>query len=250
MLHCEISDKAFEKLQKLIRHEQSAREIGSLAEADAFATRIQTMLDEYHIALADVPLEDQPVDPVIHSDGVEANDGLPHLPHRVAWLEKLAGGIAQGNYCRFVMTSHSSKISFAGHRSDVSVCEYMFNTLARNALRLEHEKAEAARRDGTYSRAFKNQFLYGYATSINYRLWKKRREQDAIHTSAVVALVHNRDSKVDEFCKAEFDGRFRRLDWTPNDLRAYYDGQNAGSAASIPSGAINARRTKGELNGL
>mgnify|MGYP000684045842 CR=1 FL=1 len=49
-----MAEKILEKLRKLIAHEKSAREIGSMDEAEAFAAKIQQLIDEYNIELSEI----------------------------------------------------------------------------------------------------------------------------------------------------------------------------------------------------
>ena len=49
-----MNNPIIEKLRKLIAHEKSARSIGNIHEAEAFASRIQTLLDEHKLSMGEV----------------------------------------------------------------------------------------------------------------------------------------------------------------------------------------------------
>lgn len=53
-----MNKSIIEKLRKLIRHERSAREIGSIAEAEAFAERIQSLCDEYNLSISEIDIDE------------------------------------------------------------------------------------------------------------------------------------------------------------------------------------------------
>lgn len=52
-------DEKIRKIQKLLTHERSAREIGSTAEADAFAAKASELLRKYKLSMSDVELAKQ-----------------------------------------------------------------------------------------------------------------------------------------------------------------------------------------------
>ena len=54
-----MENKILEKIKKLIRHKESAEKIGSISEAEAFAVKIQKLLNEYNISLSDIDLEER-----------------------------------------------------------------------------------------------------------------------------------------------------------------------------------------------
>jgi hypothetical protein len=58
-----------DRLQKLIAHERSSRDIGNTAEAEAFAVKIQTMLTQHKLTMSDVEFEAQDAtDPIGHDE--------------------------------------------------------------------------------------------------------------------------------------------------------------------------------------
>ena len=51
------TDQIIEKLRKLIAHEQSARTIGNIAEAEAFASKIQDLLTAHKLDMSEVDFQ-------------------------------------------------------------------------------------------------------------------------------------------------------------------------------------------------
>lgn len=53
------TESVMELLAKLMRHEQSAREVGSLAEAEAFASKVQAMLTKHKLEMSEIKFEER-----------------------------------------------------------------------------------------------------------------------------------------------------------------------------------------------
>lgn len=240
-----VSEKVLDKLAKLIRHEASAREIGSIAEADAFAEKIQNTLNEYHIALADVPLGQRPVDPLVQEKG---DEGMPYYQRRVAWRERLARGISKGHDCRHLITSGCSRIQFVGHKSDVEVCKYLFSTLGQAAMRLAKSEYKKARKEGFGGSGFTQSFLQGFAEAVSQRLEARHQEQAAAHTAGTSALMVVRGNELGTYMKRFTSAR--RLDHSSRNLDARMRGDAAGRSINISAGGITQGATsrKGIMN--
>src|ERR1017187_8732928 len=90
-----------EKLRKLIAHEESARSMGSLAEAEAFAGRIAEMLTQHRLERSDVEVKAETAEP-IGQDRVTAEEagvkkGAQNVA--VAWQVCLARGVCKATGC-------------------------------------------------------------------------------------------------------------------------------------------------------
>lgn len=53
-----MENPIIEKLRKLIAMEQSARSIGSLAEAEAFASKVQELLSKHKLEMSEIELDE------------------------------------------------------------------------------------------------------------------------------------------------------------------------------------------------
>ncbi len=122
-----------ELLQKLINHERSARSIGNIAEAEAFAVKIQTLLTEHKLSMSEVEYQEQEkFDPigneVVGADQVGMKDGRFEY-----WLGCLASAIAENFFCHALRFSASRKINFVGRNSDRAAAVEMYGHLVRTA---------------------------------------------------------------------------------------------------------------------
>lgn len=122
--------KILDKLVKLQAHRQSAAEIGSSAEAEAFAQMINKMLIEYELNPSDIDYaRAADNDPVIE---IPVNNTFYHIEAtkaRVAWQETLAAGVARAHLCKILIRPGSNQIYFVGTRSHVTVAEYVYGTM-------------------------------------------------------------------------------------------------------------------------
>lgn len=180
----DLSNEVLIKIRKLIEHERSAREIGSLLEADAFAAKISELCDRHRIAISEVPEAERRSD-IQESDWEPSEAGEKQLNRRSVWQVRMASAIAHGHYCALMLFPRLNDVRFAGSGADVEVAKAMMTILCRAA----REACSKARRQN--SRIAPNQFLYGFAVAISNRYHQQRAEQEAQHSGATRALVRS-----------------------------------------------------------
>ena len=122
-----IDTVKIERLKKLLNKAQSAKEIGSLEEANAFSAKISKLLLELNISMSE--LEEHTIDGVSELDGVEYNK-----QNGKTWSIQLANTLAQFNFCKILFNHYSFRI--IGKKENIVQVEQMFNTLQDNFLRL------------------------------------------------------------------------------------------------------------------
>jgi len=235
------SPQILELLKKLLAHEQSARSIGSLEEADAFAKKIQSLCDEYRINLADLSFEDlsQTIGEVRWN---WCDAGWRAQTRRCEWwLKLLARGVAEGHECVEVKLIYPKRgmmgFSFVGLRTDASVAAAMFTVLIRSAL--------FAWRKQTDKRLKRNSFLYGFAVAIRTR-YGKRRSVKLDENESAQALVRTIDLVIQKYLdRPEISEGAQN---TPKQRmnRSMLKGFDAGMATSIESNTLtsSAKRLK------
>lgn len=125
-------DSIIEKLRKLIAHEVSARSIGNIEEANAFADRIQTLLTAHRIEVSDVQLEKQRKSETIGFIQVDERYIRTSVRTTTVWWKMvLANTIAEHNSCRYVGLPVKAKNShriflFVGHTSNREICKMLY----------------------------------------------------------------------------------------------------------------------------
>ena len=118
-----MADEIINKLAKILKHQESARAIGSIAEAEAFASRIQEILTKHKLEMSDIQFVEQEFAEPIASECLAPDDlGIKSESRRVLWQENLAYSIARSNDCRTLISNHSNYAFFVGRKTDREIC--------------------------------------------------------------------------------------------------------------------------------
>lgn len=245
-----------DKLQKLIAHERSARSIGSIEEAESFATRIQEILTRHKLSMSQVEFEHEGATNPIGETSSAIHTVSPDL-----WLEILAEAVALSLYCQPIWYSGARSVKaracFVGRESDRDTAEALFNYLFTLGLNLadlaaaratESPKIQSQRiafRDAGIEREFskvlnrtmrrwKRDYLRGYATALYRRLTQNKRNLEAEAGKKATALMLRDQQAISEYCKQHLNvtqksGRARKLAFG----NAFESGYRAGSEVDI-----------------
>jgi hypothetical protein len=209
-----------ELLQKLISHERSARSIGSIAEAETFATKIQTLLIEHKLSMSEVEYEAQAKDDPINCEKVKPEQAGMKDGTYVEWLALLCTAVAKSLFCQCIyyhgwprtmiiigrdsdrqaaaqMYCHLSRIA-------VSLCEQEFQKYKQTA-EYDHHRAAAAF-GKTFSpglpavgRIWKKSFLLGFAHAIGRRLSTTRKQQVQTASTQALMLIERDELAIDDW---------------------------------------------------
>ena len=130
-----IPQTILERIKKLMAHERSARSIGSIHEAEAFAAKIQDMMDEYKLGMSDVAFaEREQTEPIAWQWVGQTDSEFPYRDSRRQWQVRLGQAIAYVNGCHACLASgRSNGIAFIGRTSDREYCKVLFIYLSRLA---------------------------------------------------------------------------------------------------------------------
>jgi hypothetical protein len=198
-------ERLLDKLAKLQAHANSAAEIGSEAEAEAFATMLQELCLKHKIAMSDIQLEalnkDEPIEE--HDMDYEAG-GVPLKRSRNAWQQRLASIIARAHFCRILVMSGTSRLTLVGRKSDVAIAEYLFMTLCRSLSKLAQQAHDKEYRKyyqrgmTSVMKGFKRSFIDAFVQRLRQRF---EEEKEVVTSSSSTALVRveQADADVKEF---------------------------------------------------
>lgn len=269
-----MTDKRIDKLRKLIAHERSARQIGSIGEAEVFASKIQEWLTRHKLTLEDVAAE---AALLAGDEEIGSEQVTTRTKRRIFWQEDLASGIAKSNSCEIVILSHympgvsyrrtfprrrfvyksryAHSILFVGRKADREICRELFDYFTTLALELAHQAAETNKSSAFYKRfdydpqwratrtkEFKQGFLAGFAGAINKRLIAARRdiEKDIPADSTALVLARRADEAV---------RNYREQHWIERDSRSTTErriplsgldeGRKAGGSVALTSKTLH-----------
>lgn len=197
----EDRERVLDKLKKMYRHAKSAEAIGSEAEAQAFAAKVQELLSRHKIDMSEVEYQKlDETDPILwrYVDFDSAN--VPIRTRRVEWQENIADVVCQAYFCKLVLASKGSGLHFVGRGSDAEAAEQVFLYLIRVASNLA-DKAYVrfffeARAAGNVrlARGFRASYLRGFAGRLTERFSEERERMRQEAAASQLALVRLTDA--------------------------------------------------------
>lgn len=177
-------------LAKLIAHEKSARLIGSIAEAETFAAKIQELMFRHKLEMTDVEYaEEEKNEPVLAEfmTEEELTGKGRHSQTNQSWVGILMAACAKANFCRAIGSrGKGNSYTVFGRLSDRTAAKALFMylyqacletapELSRQYMCSEQYVQDRARDYGysseaTFKRRYTSGFKLGFATGISNRL--------------------------------------------------------------------------------
>jgi hypothetical protein len=250
------SAKLLDKLAKIKAHEESARAIGSEAEAQAFADKLQSMLLEHKLSMSDVEAvklnaEEPVVDRMIDYDGLGV-DRSELKRSFIEWQGRLAKIIAEANFCKIIVVSGTNMFTLVGRESDIKVAEYLIVTMIRAADRIskkEYERFFYECRDRgrvEEARGFRASFL----RSFIFRLFERFNERMTNQNPHALVRI-NSEKKAVEDHMSKIPGLGRQLikgSSGKDNVAGLVRGREAADELKLDSNAIEGRTAeRGQL---
>lgn len=259
-------ERVIEKLAKIKRHAESAKEIGSDAEAEAFAAALQKMLLDNKLSMTDLEFaefeKEQPVG--FHRIDYTQYPDVTLRKKRTEWIELLSNIIADAHFCRIVVHPNSSRISLIGRAEDAAVAEYLIMTLTRAAEKLSEKaygdytvecvnecarcgrKREEHRRVGkealcphanfyfvpnwAKARGFKGSYLRAFIARLFQRFEAERKAREAQSTALV--RINTAKAAVEAFMEERYPKKGDKASKLSGNVRYNREGVKRGSAAA------------------
>jgi hypothetical protein len=227
-------DEVKVRLQKLIAKEESSRQLGNLAEAEAFASKIQQLLLEYQIDIEELRGKNTAYG--VGKERVEMGDLVGN--HEGIWAYTLYGVGAVNNFCKVIMPPSwgDNYLTLIGEETNREFTHYFVNQLIsklRNLARVSFSKYEGPDKRNTYIRSF----LRGAVDGIGQRL-KEDREKAMANTPQVMGLVKNNSAAIIRFMEENYrPGSLGKTRTTQTSSSVGYgNGVQAGRGVSINKG--------------
>ena len=242
-----------DRLQKLIAHERSVREIGNIGEAEAFAARIQTILTTHKLTMSDVEFAAQDaVDPIGEDEVFLKGRGTP------TWQVYLAQSIARNFFCCVLGVSGENRQTFVGRDSDRLAAVQMFRYLVGLGSTLAAKEAQAymnspriqawvLKSRGTIpksdiakvlrkiDRDFEASFLVGFSAAIYNRLDSTRKDLESTASSHGTGLILRDQAAIEAFVQERYQIKKDRRKPAAANNSGLASGFAHGSAVSLKS---------------
>ncbi len=185
------TERAIDKIKKLIRHEQSARHCSTPEEAAAFAGRIQELLIKHKISMSEVRVDNEPESEKVGEETVRAGYYSVRYGRGYVPLEdnRIMRVVAEAHFCQAIGLPGTNTILVVGEEQDRAVAVEMFRFLTstmKRQVRLEEEKTRRARRS---VRKFKPYFYLGFTLAVGRRYDKMRETSECTALARADALV-------------------------------------------------------------
>lgn len=262
------TEAILEKLAKIKRHADSAKEIGNEAEAQAFATMLQNLLLKHKLEMSDIDYaKEMQSEPIIehrtetvysHERRCYVYKDFPDVEvvgKRRMWAEDLAAIIVKTYSCRFLVSTNSSQITFVGHKSNVMQCEYLFLTMLRAADKMsdrEAKKQRAAWRQqnggaGATPKGYRESWLMGFCKRLGERMAEERAKFETPSTSTALVRVNKEALEV-----AGYMGKFKTISTARKaatfNSAGYESGQRAANGLNLNRPLSGSSRANQQLN--
>ncbi len=234
--------KVIDKIRKLQRHAESARLIGNVAEAEAFAARAQYLLIEHKLSQCMVDAAAADHDFAACRLTPDSYGEKPKR-RRVPWTELLADSVSRAHFCRSAVLVGTNSYVFIGRKHDVEISVFVFTVLARTATRLAHIEADQARAFYRFHQMkwpgdalFHNSFCLGFAVAIARRFQARRAEYDSVHSHALI--LRREDEALNALVAEVVEGEARALKVPELEELAARRGYLEGEQAELDRAAI------------
>lgn len=201
------------KLKKLFEHSDSAKNLGSEAEAQAFAEMAQKLLVEYKIDTSELSEEEEEqelrkicrVRPR-YSYG-KKDPGIRFRSRRIEWLVHLAIMVADAHFCRVVVIKGTSTVDMAGRRHDAETAAEVYEQLVEAAERIadkEYARYFYKMRDEGLerkARGYRGSFLLGFCSRIGqkYREHMAALKEYYAHDQKALEILKGYGKDIEEF---------------------------------------------------
>lgn len=255
-----------EKLRKMIAHEQSARSIGNQAEAEAFAAKIQEMLDAHKLSMSEVDIREREENEPVNEDVIDwANITGKRKVVKSYWHLAISKAVAEANDCARVGQQGANYLFyFVGRTSDREIAKILYVYFIGLGEHLCEKSEKENRTDQlkkfaetnhithlniiplvpalakgfrAWMKNYRNSWLAGFGEHVATRLRLRHAQTEA----AAEAIVHiKRDAlAVQEFLKNA--GPMKRVKVGPNikNIDGMRAGQSTGDAVNLSPGTFS-----------
>ncbi|MBS1793389.1 MAG: DUF2786 domain-containing protein [Acidobacteria bacterium] len=232
--------KVIKKLQKLIAHEQSARAIGNVEEAAAFARRIQSLIDKHNLSMSEVELE------TAQNSTIDIEPVGDRLGDIETWQISLLQNIARLNGCHSLKHNAGFQV-VVGRQIDrqITINLYLyFETLGRELAEkfLQNRNIVfSAVYAGFFVSALnstaedrRRSFLLGFVASVCQRLEETAKVNAAAkQSSQALVFIGNKQKENREWMDARLNITQEESDLTRIDSSAFAQGASAGNEIAL-----------------
>jgi hypothetical protein len=202
-----------DKIRKLLEKSESAKSMGSQAEAEAFASKAQQLMFDYQIEAEELR---KASNGKFKMKGIILNSEALTNRHESDWVDRLIRALAKGNLCIAVGMTYGAPqvydnpndyregdIWIGGQPENIEMTQYMLDQLlsrARIMAKESFKKYPGPEKRNTYIRGFLRGFSIGIHEKLQANLSLYR--EDSSNPAAL--MIVNNNQAVQLFTKSKF----------------------------------------------
>jgi len=185
-------EKILQRIKHLMNHSKSAKEFGSLVEAESFMTKAIDLMNQYNFSLYDVEsAKDRTEEDEFKNWGY--GEDIPYSDKHLgdAWKFQLMQTITSYNYTSFSFRRHAKTLRVYGRMENVEMSVWLYHfastglyNLAIDHYNVERKAGRVDARTGAY--AYKRDFLLGAIKGLTEKFYEERQKN--ANTLAVVKV--------------------------------------------------------------
>ncbi len=228
-----------DKIKKLMAHSESAKEMGSISEAEAFAQKAQKLLNDYNLTKGDLT-EDEARAEILH-DTMPSK--VPGVGGRSSFV--VMSTIAEFNWCKaYTMGSSAmNKMIMVGSPENIEVCKYIHSTVMSTFLhvgKMKYKEYKEVQMNDNRKPVGKDTFLRTFLKGCADGLWskfKKERDEFMKANESSTAIIRTNGVVISDYVTQQWGktGTARQTSYT-NSGGAYQQGKETGKNVSINKG--------------
>jgi len=218
------SNAIIDKIKKLIVKQESAAELGSIHEAEAFAAKVQTLLAKYNISLSEISFEELKENIITFyasSKISSVSDTLGYYIYRA---------IAKYNWCRAYMGGH--RVTLVGSKENIEVVTMIYNIVlpvfVAEGKRI-YKRDQAGFGKGLDS--FQREFIMGCLMGLGRKLEEEREKFERENATCTGLIIRN-DKAVEEFVQVKM-GKIKNTVKKVKTTKTWEDGFQVGHNVQI-----------------
>ena len=190
-----------QRIKKLKTHAESAKQMGSLEEAETFMLKAIELANEYNISMIEVDATEIKQSNEFKNWGYGEAVSYDDSRYGDKWKYELMDVIVDYNYCSFTFRKSRKIITVYGNMENVDTCIWLYNFMQIGLFNIAEAKYQEERKAGhvearTGAYNYKRDFMIGAIDGIRTELREQR-----IANNKVTDLVMYNDKQLSTFLK-------------------------------------------------
>lgn len=208
----QIPQNIIEKIQKLLNLKEGAEAVGSLAEAENAAAKMQDLLMKWNLDLNQVKSASIAAKAKISIEEVFVDTSKKTKKSESFWVPRLYVGVARNNLCKVWWGGAGEfYVNIIGHSHNIALVEYICDQLI-DKIRIaekfawkdyykENEGNSWSEKRGTFRRGF----LEGASIGITKRLDAEYENMQNHNDNPYALMIVNKKQEVEEWYREEYN---------------------------------------------